>query len=445
MFLSFQLLRASDLGLMGEASFSGNVSDFSELSRGAIQTIAGLLDIRNVDKALPMLSDSTSKNAEANALYLKGLEALYTKEDYDLSIKWLKDSLAVDPNFASALAVLGTAYRKKYADKAVLDDLRLAEAFAEAAIQKNEKNIQSLLLMAGIFKDTGRFGLANSYYALVLNSDRDNIEALLGKARSLRSMGKYGDSEELFEKLLLIQPHSWKVRVSYGLLFIQQRRFSEARNQFKHAIDLRPLHPAAYTDVANSYFYEEAYSKAEKYFLASISVKDTFYARKNLGSLYYQLGRLADAIEQYSVAVDLNDTFYRVWADLAQVKLYAGVRGKDLDMSYIKAITLIEDHLRVNPIDNAAKAKLAELYGIFGKRSKSLEMLVDLETQFNGISDIDILSSISATYETIGDRKSSFKWLQSAYEKGFRIRLPPVPQWRALVESQEFKTLITKY
>lgn len=160
------------------------------------------------------------------------------------------------------------------------------------------------------------------YFDMVLENRSHHLLALLGKANSLVGLGQIDRADEIYEKVLDIQPGN-----PYALAELAVLRASEGRDE-----------------------------EAEKIFRQALSKDPENYtcSYEGLGILYLKQGKLKDAKESFKKAIKINpDIEYKKYNGLA--KIY--IREGDIE----KAKKLLQKSIKNYPYDNEARELLARI------------------------------------------------------------------------------------
>jgi len=149
-----------------------------------------------------------------------------------------------------------------------------------------------------------------------------------------------------------------------------------------------------------------------------------------------------EAIKFYGIAYKLNANSYLVLGNLASV--HEAVGNDDLAREYyLKAITLAESQLNVNPHDVEVINDLGAYYADIGENTQALKYLsrsVELDS-----NNVEVLYRTGAAYERMGDRESALKWMGTAIEKGYLVSdILNQPELQELVTDNRFKEMSGK-
>ncbi|MGD0212084.1 MAG: protein kinase [Terriglobales bacterium] len=437
--LTVNLVNTRNLRQVGSVTLEDRAGDFSSLEDEAVARIAKLM---RIDATPEMLRGSGPVNSAAYVLYLKalGYTQRYDKAgNLDLAIAALNDAVKADPHFALGFAQLGEAYRLKYSlDK---DSKWIDEALAncQQAQQLDDRLPAVYVTLGRIHLSTGKYDLALQENQRALQLDPRNADAIIGQAKSYDSAGRTADAEAAFKKAIALRPDSWDVYNYYGAFLDNHERYEEAVAQYRHAIQLTPDNAALYLNLGGVYsdMGDKHYADAEQMLRKSIALEPTYPAYANLGYLYLQERKYADAAGATEKALQLNDKDYVVWSNL--MSAYEGLKNGDKEgRARDHAIALLEQAVLDNPRDATVQAKL----GLFYAKKKLREMAISRIQSALALSpdDPNILAAVGEAFEDLGDRAQALQHIEKSLQKGYALAdLKDTPDLQGLLSDPSFK------
>jgi tetratricopeptide (TPR) repeat protein len=148
------------------------------------------------------------------------------------------------------------------------------------------------------------------------------ILALLG-ALSWRQTGVYLDAETLYRKTTEQNPGCWLAYTNLGGLYLQQRRFGEAVENYEKAIAINPDVPETQYSLGNTFFASGRYRDAIPHYEAALRTEPSHTkARLNLAVALAATDEVEAALQQFETAVELDpnspDAHYNLGYTLAQ-------------------------------------------------------------------------------------------------------------------------------
>jgi len=183
--------------------------------------------------------------------------------------------------------------------------------------------------------------------------DSDHVHETYLLARKLYEKENFTEAEKLLEKLSTEAPFFADVFNKLGVIYHQRGAFGRASKAFEKALELNPRYTEAALNLAVTYNnlgrYEKAstaFQNAARFTQSGTGALDPFIRGKlanqhaDLGDIYFDLGLLAEAVEEYRKAVHLGPKF----ADL-RTKLAVALREKgDFDAALVE----FQEALKVN-------------------------------------------------------------------------------------------------
>ncbi|MHB8835385.1 MAG: tetratricopeptide repeat protein [Candidatus Methylomirabilia bacterium] len=187
----------------------------------------------------------------------------------------------------------------------------------------------------------------------VAKPDSEHVHETYLLARKLYEKENFAEAEKLLEKLASEAPFFADVFNKLGVIYHQRGAFGRASKAFEKALELNPRYTEAALNLAVTYNnlgrYEKAsaaFQNAARFTQTGTGALDPFIRGKlanqhaDLGDIYFDLGLLAEAVEEFRKAVLLGPKF----ADL-HTKLAVALREKgDFDAALVE----FQEALKVN-------------------------------------------------------------------------------------------------
>jgi tetratricopeptide (TPR) repeat protein len=315
-----------------------NLLDRDELNEDArIALIQVYLLQKDEKRALAELKQLKAISKHPDQIDLTIVRIYARWEEYDKAITILTDILQKkEVSEARYLLALLHFQKKEYLE--TLEDLqgmsRTAEEYADAVflqvralreLRQNEKAIE--LLESAIGEEEGRspdmYVLLASLYQLVGRED-------LGRETFLRSLAAYPDNEDLFYEYAQFLDYAGDPK--------------QAMEVMQQVIKLQPDHAGALNYVGYTWAEQNInLDKAFVYISRAVDLKpDNGYIRDSLGWVYFQQGKLEEALKAMQQAVELSPDDPAVLDHLGDVQRAAGQNAAALK-SYQKAVQLYEE------------------------------------------------------------------------------------------------------
>jgi len=264
-----------------------------------------------------------TKDIEAYQLYLKGryFWNLRMAAGLTRAIEFFNQALALDPDYAVALAGLADCYN--LANYYRLLPARETFPKAKAAAQK----------------------------ALELNSALAEPHASIGFAKLFYDWDIEG-AEAAFERALELDPRYATAHQWYGMCLMIDGRFEEAVAAWRRAQELEPLSLSINASWGWPYYFCRDYDQAIKHFRAALEINPDFImAQYWLGLAYAQKSMYAEALAELEKANTLAGTDPFVLAALGYASAVAG--RPTAALTVLKELNQLAEQRYVSAYDRA--------------------------------------------------------------------------------------------
>ncbi len=420
--LTVDLIDAKNLRQVGSVSLDDQAGDIASLQNEAVSRLARLMNIKVSADNLRATGGTAAPAAYESYLQALGLMQRYDKPgNLDKAISALNAAVQTDARFALGYAQLGEAFRLKYQLDVNPRWLAEAKANCQKAIGLDDRLPAVYVTLGRMHETAGEHDLAVQEFQRALALDQRNPNALSGLAHSHETAGRIAEAETTYKQAAALRPDDWDGYNELALFYDRQNKYPQAIENLKRAIQLTPDNAQAYSNLAAVYLDTgdpKFRADAEQALKRSIDLNPSYPAYANLGSLYYDTKRYAEAVAAYEKALQLNSENYLVWEWLMNSYQWLGQKEKAaaaLDQSF--TLALRETQLKArNPAPQAALAMYYAKRGHPDKARNSLETALALAPD-----DPEILESAGGTYELLGDRTRAIEYVQKALQKGYPL------------------------
>ncbi len=336
------------------------LNDQDTLPLRATEAAAGLLDVARW-KTTHQHSGKGTENPEAYAAFQEA-EAL-KKEDNDKSldeaIDKYKRALELDPRFAVAQSGLAWAYLRSYGLQSNPATLALAHANCQSALALNPDLVDAHLGLGFFYQQTGNREGASREIAKALSLDPTNPHTLTYQANYYASINRYGEAEDTFARAITLRPNYWIAHNELGVIYDNQAKYSQALMEFHLANVAAPKNALALANIGSVYLQLGKLPEAIDNLNASMRLKLIEGAAQSLSAALLIQGKTADAIGFAQQAIALNGLEAGNWLGLGDC-LAATPKGKSKALdAYKRAAILEEEHLRTEKKDGPGWMLLA--------------------------------------------------------------------------------------
>lgn len=286
---------------------AANIPEFVKLPGNAIVEIREqFLDAYSFLRA-GMANEHTGDHAGAERAFRRGLELAPEDPELRNALGW---TLFQDGRPAEAVAEYQRALRanpehvKSHNNLALalveLGRLEEAAGHYEASLRLEPKpEIYSDL--GFIRAQLGEPEVAMAHYRKALDLDPSCASAHFNLAVALAQQGVYGEAESHFRRALPGKPTA-ETHNALGFVLVRQGRIREAIAEFRKAIELDPRFAPTYNNLAGVLAQQGQLEEAERYYRLSLAEKPSAAVHNALGEILRDLGRRAEAEEQFAKA-----------------------------------------------------------------------------------------------------------------------------------------------
>ncbi len=438
--LTITLIDTKKLRQIGSATFEDRAGDIATLQDEAVARLAKLMHINVTAEMLHATGGSVDPVAYESYLKALGYVSRYDEPgNLDLAINSLNDAVKADPQFALGFAELGEAYRLKNQVDPNPRWIEESSANCNHALQLDDRLPRAYVTLGQLHNEVDKFDLALQEFQHALQLEPHNADALMGTAGTYEKMGRTADAEQAYKNAAALRPDYWDGYNSLGTFYDRQGKYPEAIAQFERAAELTPDNAYVYINMAAAYLDDgdpKDQPKAEAALQKSISLTPTYPAYANLAFLYMNEKRYSEAVAISQKAIQLNNKNYLVWANLMNAYQALGQK-QDFESAREHVIALLEQNVRLQPLDPMTQVSLASLYAQKGERQKAIPRV---EAALARASDNPtVLELAGETYESLGDRKLALDYIQKAVQHGYPAEdLKNAPDLQKLLSDPNF-------
>jgi serine/threonine-protein kinase len=379
-------------------------------------SMAEKLNIEPQQRARDLLSAGSTTVPGAYELYLQGLGYLQrsekeeTLEAADTAIKLFTRAIEQDSSYAVAYGELGRAFWQKYKLSKNSECIDKALSYCKTAIQINDQLAPFYVTRGKIYKGIGRYEDAFIEFKQALKLDAFNYEALVELGKTYEGTGQVGEAEEAYKEAIKLRRDYWAGYGELGYFYYFQGRYQEAEKNLRKATELSPGNTLNYNNLGGTYFKLGKEDLAAAMFEKSISIKPNADACSNLANIYYYQGRYADATNMSEQAINLGNTDWIIWGNLADCYQYTPGYSQEAAEAYQTAIQLAKKELAANPNNAEVRSSLAVYQAKSGNEEKALAEIS--EALKKNPNDVTVLLKSVLVFEITNERSQALQALE---------------------------------
>jgi serine/threonine-protein kinase len=444
--LTMNLIDANSMRQLASHVIDDPMTGGSILQDEVVLKLAEMLNVGLLPETRGTLMAGSTTAPGAYEFYLQGRGTLqdYDKlENVDSSIELFNRSLQADPDYALAYAGLGEAYLRKYQLTKQVELVNLAQNNCQRALDLNDLIAPVHITRGLLSAETGQHQQALIEFQKALEIEPQNAEAQRGRAQAFTKLGELDKAEEIYKKAITLKPDYWGGYNDLGVFYYRQGRYEEAIPQFKNVIALTPQNAKGHRNLGSMYFSLNRREEAIAAFNEALKIDPNYSTYSNVATLYFSDGNYADAARMYEKALELRDTDYRVWGNLAAAYKNNPAEREKAEQAFRQAIIRCEEQLRIKPRDPSLLLSLAAYYVEFGNYEKSLVLVKQAAASKD--KDVDIMLRIGSMYEQLQNRDEALTWIEKALSNGYSVsKLESLPTLSNLRNDERYKSLVLK-
>lgn len=391
----------------------------------------------------PAVSESGSASTPSSYdRYLEGLERLerWDKDDnLEQAVALFQEASRLDPDFALAYARLTEALRIQYALSGDETFLEQADAAINDAVRL-APDLGPVQVALGRLQGTkGNFDLATAALERALAIDPNDAVANQAIAGVYKRLGRPDDAESYYRKAVALDPDNPTSHDAYANFLFDQGRMREAIAEWQVVIRLAPDHYAAHVNMGSVLAETGRLPEAITMYQQANEIRPSYMAWSNLGTAYSRAERYAEAIDAYRAALELNDSDWLAWGNLAYTYSWMEGREQEARDTFDKAIDLAEAAKLQDPRDPYIYSDLGLYYAKTGQADLALqhhETALVLAPESG-----EMLAAAAESREVLGDRDQAIELARRSLAAGFkRQNLQRNPELASLLQDPRMQS-----
>lgn len=274
-------------------------------------------------------------------------------------------------------------------------------------LARNPKSITMAQKLANLYIETRNFRQAKDLYDSIILKASPSSEVLYQYAILSTQLYDTGTAEKIFKKVIKMNPENAVAHKDLGVIYLNQRLFDYAEDEFKIAMELAPNDFDIIFEYANYLYSVSKYQEADKYYDKALAIKDDVVAKSLQAINKIELNQLDNARELIESALTeqpeheyiqfLAGRIYYSMEDYEKAKIYfiksleqnPDIETKNLlalcyyQLSeYDKALNIFKALLEKNSENISLLLNEAKCYEKMNETNKALEVLDKLTDIF---------------------------------------------------------------
>ena len=429
--------------LLRRLSIEDSMSNLDSFQEEPVLRICEMLDIRVGPDVRDRLTSTGTTMPEGYESYLKGLGAAVTSENegaIDRAIGLLETATSLDPLFAAGRVALGHTYLRKHEFSENPEWIDRAEAEAVQAEKDSPTLADAHHLLADVRTAEGRMESAIESLENAARVAPEDAEAHLRLASAYQEIGRSEDSERHFQRAIFLRPGYWPAHNMLARLYLRLGEYEAAATSYGEVIACAPQLTRGYNNLGGALQYMGRTEEAREMFERSLAIEPNRSALSNLGMLYFDAKRFADAAVMFERALEEDDSEYYTWGNLAYAYKF-GPAPEKAESSFRKAVELAEAVRATEPRDWWVLTDLAGYYAMLDDRETGLMLIEQVVAAPQ--QEPQLIAHIAETLEDLDDRGRALDWVSKAFDAGIEpSRFEDRPTLRELVADERYQHLV---
>ena len=378
-----QLIDAkSGLHLWSDA-YDRDLEDTFEIQSEIARNVTSALKVQFAVAEQQSISKKPTDNPQAYAHYLSAVAVRQNLDSLDPVHQGLDQAIALDPNFAQAMALKAWLYGFQTeapftgnvpTPESQRNYVQLAQEYAERAIAIDPDQAEAHLALSIVDQYYRRWDgrLAKAKKAYELNPNHYAIAFWYGRA--LLREGRIDEGIPIIERAAELDPRNWSIHYFFGLELGWAQRWERAKQQLKLVQSMVPEFSGSYSLLA----LFGAFTDDQALALENAETLDARGAGRAIPPLmvaYSNLGRVDEVSRLFQAAT--NEGLTEHFNDADWVSMYVAMGKDEKALDHIES--LVEKNFPFSWIYNMRDHSDHPLWGDLNRHGRFTEILTRLE------------------------------------------------------------------
>ncbi|MBI3796115.1 MAG: tetratricopeptide repeat protein [Deltaproteobacteria bacterium] len=326
-----QLIDGSSGGHVWSERYDRPLTDIFAVQDEIVQQLVTTLRVEVQEAEQERVRRIPTTNLTAYDAYLRGVEYLepYTKEAIAKARQMFEQVIALDPQYASAYALLSATYWRESVWNPDPQTRERALALAQQAVALDDTLSAAHLWLGLAYQMKNQYEPAIAELERAIALDPNSAEGYAGLGSVLNAAGRPAEAMVWLEKAMRFHPqYPWYYAYQLGIAYRLIGRYAEAIATQKQVLLRNPNNEAPYQDLAIEYVQqwgaqlsqdpqtlEQALAAAQR----AVALNDFWATHWALGYVYLYQQQYEQALAEMERAVTLNLNVATSYASLAEV------------------------------------------------------------------------------------------------------------------------------
>jgi TolB-like protein/Tfp pilus assembly protein PilF len=439
-----RLIDGGDGRELWSEKYDRELSDIYAIQEDIARHVARALHVVLPVAADRRLKNLGTRNVEAFDAYLRGIDFLRQPPDETsllLAEELLRESLALDPNFAKAHAAMCRKHLAAYRLSRDASRFGAAEEACLRALDIDDDAAEVHAALGSLYVASGKNENALHEFEAALDDNTNVADIYIGLAETYAALNRPEDAEASLRKAIDADVSNWASFNAMGNFLFDQGRFLEAAEFYQMYVNRADNDAAALNNLGAAYYLAGEFRRAAETWDDAIAIRPGRSVYSNTGTMYFYLGEYEKAADRYALAANFAPNDYIVWSNLADAYYFGDEFKQVADVTYKRALALVKKQLDINPDDGEAISFAAYLNARLGNREDALKY--DALAREKAPDAMYVYYNSALVNAHFGDADSALDALQRAVALDYQKDLLPLdPAFESLTEDERFRRLI---
>ena len=360
-----------------------------------------------------------------------------TVTEAEKAVEDLELARRTEPEASVPLAWLSAAQRRCFTlgnDHRWLD-LAIVRAREAIALDSTRAEGFRYLGLALIGKKDDAGAVAAFARACSLNPTDDDSHSRLGSA--LGRTGRWDAELATYRGVVARRPHCWQPYWWMANAYFRRGQVVESIQAYREMVRHSPDSYRGYSSLGGLLVLDGAYRPAIDTLKRSIALRPTKTAFDNLGTAYFNAGRIQEAIDAYNQAFQFGFAEYDSWMNLGDAYYFLHGRPNQAAEAYTQAIRLGRERATTRAQQGRAFDVMvpANLSTVFPKIAQPDSASIYLgQALASDSSNVMVQYCAALTCWQLSQPDQAIRWLNKAVEGGYPVAWlrdsPVFREWR---------------
>jgi len=344
-----------------------------------------------------------------------------------------------NPHLEAHLANLLIRLQLSHKDAAQVEEAR---NLAGAALASAPEDSCAWVAQGRVQLHDNAYGAARESALEAIEREPRNTRAHVLLAESLYGLGEEDAAiEKLRSAVNMEEGYVWAHPTLARLLF-HGGRYDEAAIEYKKILTVLPDSPNALNNLGVIRMWNKNYEEAEELFQRALRLQPDYMAAMNLGTVYFYMGRMQEAIGAYQEAYDLDPDIALVQTNLAEA--YEQIGAETLAQHwYQSALETYDREFVANPPPAekiSERAVCAAKLGRFDDAIGGIVQAIAVAENDQVEPDSVVLFHAAKVYALAGRRSETISFAQQAVGANYpRQQFLDEPIFASIRNDPEFR------